>query len=174
MTSHDRKWLPKMLRRKEQFSRRNSKGEGPASFGTDFSWREKKPQKKKNTGELWCHQSRAQHWQQSEAKTIDNNLVIKRAPKKPLLSKKTSNKNYNFAIIKTRLMQIHLWWIFWLFWTFGKSSVQRGKWVSVNVSHCVVPTLRHPDTIHVWGCLVVSKHLPTLRWRSVGYSTTLW
>ncbi len=48
----------------------------------------------------------------------------------------------------------------YLFGTSGKSIVQRRKGERYHES-CVVPTVKHPETIHVWGCFS-SKGVGTL------------
>uniref|UniRef100_A0A8C1PF19 Transposase Tc1-like domain-containing protein n=1 Tax=Cyprinus carpio TaxID=7962 RepID=A0A8C1PF19_CYPCA len=109
----------------------------------------------------------AQEWQQfgvrASAHTVrirllDNGLVSRRAAKKPLLSKKNIKNRLKFC----RKYKDWTDWCklifseapFQLFWTSGKSIVQRRKGERYHES-CVVPTVKHPETIHVCACFSI-------------------
>ena len=89
---------------------------------------------------------------------LDNGLVSRRAAKKPLLSKKNIKDRLKFCR-KYKDWTAEDWCKvifsdeapFQLFGTSGKSIVRRRKGDCYHES-CVVPTVKHPETIHVWGC----------------------
>uniref|UniRef100_A0A9J8C147 Transposase Tc1-like domain-containing protein n=1 Tax=Cyprinus carpio carpio TaxID=630221 RepID=A0A9J8C147_CYPCA len=108
----------------------------------------------------------AQEWQQVGVRAsytvrprlLDNGLVSRKAAKEPLLSKKNVKDRLKFC------RKYNDWtaedWCkvifsneapFRLFGTSGKSIVQRRKGERYHES-CVVSTVKHPETIHVWGC----------------------
>ncbi|KAL0978515.1 hypothetical protein UPYG_G00171540 [Umbra pygmaea] len=109
----------------------------------------------------------AQEWQQSgvsaSARTVrrrllEEGLVSRRAGKKPLLSRKN---------IRDRLIFCKMYkdWTaedwgkvifsdvfpFRLFGPSGRLLVRRRQGERYHES-CVMPTVKHPETIHVWGC----------------------
>ncbi len=114
-----------------------------------------------------CHQCRtcsilAAGWCEcicthSEARRLDNSLVSRRAAKKPLLSKKNIKDRLKFCrkykdwTAEDWCKDIFSEAPFRLFGTSGKSIVCRRKGEHYHES-CVMPTVKHPETIHVWGC----------------------
>ena len=107
----------------------------------------------------------AQKWQQAgvSARTVrlrlfENGLVSRRAAKKPLLSKKNIRDRLIFCR-KYGEWTAEDWGkvifsdeaSFRLFGASGKRLVRRWKGERYHQS-CVMPTVKHPETIHVWGC----------------------
>uniref|UniRef100_A0A8C2F823 Transposase n=1 Tax=Cyprinus carpio TaxID=7962 RepID=A0A8C2F823_CYPCA len=109
----------------------------------------------------------AQEWQQAgvsaSARTVrrrllEDGLVSRRAAKKPLLSKKNIRDRLIFCR-KYSEWTAEDWGKvifsdeapFRLFGASGKRLVRRRKGERYHQS-CVMPTVKHPDTIHVWGC----------------------
>uniref|UniRef100_A0A9J8CY34 Transposase Tc1-like domain-containing protein n=1 Tax=Cyprinus carpio carpio TaxID=630221 RepID=A0A9J8CY34_CYPCA len=109
----------------------------------------------------------AQEWQQvgvrASARTVrprllDNSLVSRRAAKKPLLSKKNVKDRLKFCR-KYKDCTAEDWCKvifndeapFRLFGTSGKSIFWRRKYERYHES-CDRPAVKHPETIHVWGC----------------------
>ncbi|KAL7870253.1 hypothetical protein SRHO_G00077500 [Serrasalmus rhombeus] len=126
----------------------------------------------------------AQEWQRAGVSTsertvrrrlLEDGLLSRRAAKKPLLSKKN---------IKRRLTFCRKYWDwtaedwgkvifsdeapFRLFGTSGKMIVRRRKGERYH-EFCVMPTVKHPETIHVRGCFssrgVGSPNDPGAIWR---------
>lgn len=85
-------------------------------------------------------------------------LPSRRAAKKPLLSKKNIKDRLAFCR-KYRQWTVEQWSRvifsdeapFRLFGTSGKALVRRRKGERFN-QDCLVPTVKHPGTVHVWGC----------------------
>ncbi|RXN12061.1 transposase-like protein [Labeo rohita] len=109
----------------------------------------------------------AQEWQQAgvsaSARTVrrrllEDGLVSRRAAKKPLLSKKNIRDRLIFCK-KYGEWTAEDWGkvifsdeaSFRLFGASGKRFVQRRKGERYHQT-CVMPTVKHPETIHVWGC----------------------
>uniref|UniRef100_A0A096MAT5 Transposase Tc1-like domain-containing protein n=1 Tax=Poecilia formosa TaxID=48698 RepID=A0A096MAT5_POEFO len=108
----------------------------------------------------------AQEWQQAGVsasactvrwRLLEQGLVSRRAAKKPLLSR----KNIRDRLICKRYRE----WTaedwgkvifsdessFRLFGTSGKQLVRRRRG-ECYLRSCLMPTVKHPETIHVWGC----------------------
>uniref|UniRef100_A0A087Y8V5 Transposase Tc1-like domain-containing protein n=1 Tax=Poecilia formosa TaxID=48698 RepID=A0A087Y8V5_POEFO len=109
----------------------------------------------------------AQEWQQAgvsaSARTVrrrllEQVLVSRRAAKKPLLSRKNIRDRL-IVCKKYREWTAKDWGKvissdespFRLFGTSGKQLVQRRRGECYHQS-CLTPTVKHPETIHVWGC----------------------
>uniref|UniRef100_A0A3B5RBS0 Paired domain-containing protein n=1 Tax=Xiphophorus maculatus TaxID=8083 RepID=A0A3B5RBS0_XIPMA len=109
----------------------------------------------------------AQEWQQAgvsaSARTVrrrllEQGLVSRRAAKKPLLSRKNIRDRLIFCK-RYREWTAEDWGKvifsdespFRLFGTSGKQLVQRRQGERYHQS-CLMPTVKHPETIHVWGC----------------------
>ena len=109
----------------------------------------------------------AQEWQQAgvsaSARTVrrrlvEDGLVSWRAGKKPLLSRKNIRDRLIFCK-RYRDWTAEDWGKvicsdespFRLFGASGKKIVRRRKCERYNQS-CVMPTVKHPETIHVWVC----------------------
>lgn len=109
----------------------------------------------------------AQEWQQAgvsaSARTVrrrllEDGLVSRRAAKKPLLSRKNIRDRLIFCK-RYRDWTAEDWGKvifsdespFRLFGASGKKLVRRRKGERYHQS-CVMPTVKHPETIHVWGC----------------------
>ena len=107
----------------------------------------------------------AQEWQQAgvsaSARTVrrrllEDGLVSRRAAKKPLLSRKNIRDRLIFC---KRYRTAEDWGKvifsdespFRLFGASGKKLVRRRQGERYHQS-CVMPTVKHPETIHVWGC----------------------
>ena len=89
---------------------------------------------------------------------MDNGLVSRRAAKKPLLSRKNIRDRLIFCK-RYRDWTADDWGKvifsdespFRLFGASGKKLVRRRQGERYHQS-CVMPTVKHPETIHVWGC----------------------
>ncbi|KAL7846724.1 hypothetical protein SRHO_G00217040 [Serrasalmus rhombeus] len=109
----------------------------------------------------------AQEWQQAgvsaSARTVrrrllEQGLVSRRAEKKPLLSRKNIRDRLIFCK-RYREWTAEDWGKvifsdespFRLFGTSGKQLVRRRRGERYHQS-CLMPTVKHPETIHVWGC----------------------
>uniref|UniRef100_A0A087X3G2 Transposase Tc1-like domain-containing protein n=1 Tax=Poecilia formosa TaxID=48698 RepID=A0A087X3G2_POEFO len=109
----------------------------------------------------------AQEWQQAgvnaSARTVrrrllEQGLVSRSAAKKPLLSRKNIRDRLIFCK-RCREWTAEDWGKvifsdespFRLFGTSGKQLVQRRRDERYHQS-CLMPTVKHPETIHVWGC----------------------
>ncbi|KAL7856497.1 hypothetical protein SRHO_G00153960, partial [Serrasalmus rhombeus] len=109
----------------------------------------------------------AQEWQQAgvsaSARTVrqrllEQGLVSRRAAKKPLLSRKNIRDRLIFCK-RYREWTAEDWGKvifsdespFRLFGTSGKQLVRRRRGERYHQS-CLIPTVKHPETIHVWGC----------------------
>uniref|UniRef100_A0A3B5QJL5 Tc1-like transposase DDE domain-containing protein n=1 Tax=Xiphophorus maculatus TaxID=8083 RepID=A0A3B5QJL5_XIPMA len=109
----------------------------------------------------------AQEWQQAgvsaSARTVrwrllEQGLVSRRAAKKPLLSRKNIRDRLIF-FKRYREWTAEDWGKvifsdespFRLFGTSGKQLVRRRQGERYHQS-CLMPTVKHPETIHVWGC----------------------
>lgn len=87
---------------------------------------------------------------------LNKGLVSRSAAKKPLFSKKNIKDRLKFCR-KYREWQAEVWCKvifsdeapFRLSGTSGKAAVRKGEH---SHDSCVVPTVKHPETIHVWGC----------------------
>ncbi|ROL42715.1 E3 ubiquitin-protein ligase ubr3 [Anabarilius grahami] len=109
----------------------------------------------------------AQEWQQAgvsaSARTVrrrllEDGLVSRRAAKKPLLSTKNTRDRLIFCRKYSEWTSEDWGKVifsdeapFRLFGASGKRLVRRRKGDRYHQS-CVMPTVKHPDTIHVWGC----------------------
>ncbi|CAJ0924187.1 unnamed protein product [Ranitomeya imitator] len=109
----------------------------------------------------------AQEWQQAgvsaSARTVrrrlfEQGLVSRRAAKKPLLSRKNIRDRLIFCK-RYREWTAKDWGKvifsdespFRLFGTSGKQLIRRRRGEHYHQS-CLMPTVKHPETIHVWGC----------------------
>lgn len=109
----------------------------------------------------------AQEWQQAgvsaSARTVrrrllEQGLVSRRAAMKPLLSRKNIRDRLIFCK-RYREWTAEDWGKvifsdespFRLFGTSGKQLVRRRRGERYHQS-CLMPTVKHPETIHVWGC----------------------
>ncbi|CAJ0953436.1 unnamed protein product [Ranitomeya imitator] len=109
----------------------------------------------------------AQEWQQAgvsaPARTVrrrlfERGLVSRRAAKKPLLSRKNIRDRLIFCK-RYREWTAEDWGKvifsdespFRLFGTSGKQLIRRRRGERSHQS-CLMPTVKHPETIHVWGC----------------------
>uniref|UniRef100_A0A8C7SD41 Tc1-like transposase DDE domain-containing protein n=1 Tax=Oncorhynchus mykiss TaxID=8022 RepID=A0A8C7SD41_ONCMY len=109
----------------------------------------------------------AQEWQQAglsasectvRQRLLEDGLVSRRAAKKPLLSRKNIRDRLIFCK-RYRDWTAEDWGKvifsdespFQLFGAFGKTLVRRRQVERYHQS-CVMPTVKHPETIHVWGC----------------------
>lgn len=109
----------------------------------------------------------AQEWQQAgvsaSARTVrrrllEQGLVSRRAAKKPLLSRKNIRDRLIFCK-RYREWTAEGWGKvifsdespFRLFGTSGKQLIRRRRGERYHQS-CLMPTVKHPETIHVWGC----------------------
>lgn len=89
---------------------------------------------------------------------FDSGLKSRRAAKKPFLSRKNISDRLKFCR-KYKDWTVEDWGKvifsdeapFRLFGASGKSLVRRRKGERFHQS-CVIPTVKHPDTVHVWGC----------------------
>ena len=108
----------------------------------------------------------AQEWQQAgvsaSGRTVrrrvsEDGLVSRRAAKKPLLSRKNIRNRMIFCK-RYRDWTAEDWgkdifsdeYPFPLFGASGKKLVRRRQ--GERYQSCVMPTVKHPETIHVWGC----------------------
>uniref|UniRef100_A0A096MHI0 Transposase Tc1-like domain-containing protein n=1 Tax=Poecilia formosa TaxID=48698 RepID=A0A096MHI0_POEFO len=109
----------------------------------------------------------ALEWQQADVsasahtvrrRLLEQGLVSRRAAKKPLLSRKNIRDRLIFCK-RYREWTAEDWGkaifsdesLFRLFGTSGKQLVRRRRGESYHQS-CLMPTVKHPETIHVWGC----------------------
>ena len=109
----------------------------------------------------------AQEWQQAgvsaSARTVrrrrlEDGLVSRRAAKRPLLSRKNIRDTLIFCQ-RYRDLTAEDWGKvifsdespYRLFRASGKKLVWRRKGER-NHQSCVVPTVKHPEIIHLWGC----------------------
>ncbi|CAJ0935983.1 unnamed protein product [Ranitomeya imitator] len=109
----------------------------------------------------------AQEWQQAgvsaSARTVrrrlfEQGLVSRRTAKKPLLSRKNIRDRLIFCK-RYREWTAEDWGKvifsdespFRLFGTSGKPLIRRRRGERYHQS-CLMPTVKHPETIHVWGC----------------------
>ena len=89
---------------------------------------------------------------------LSANLLSRRASKKPLLSKKNIKDRLAFCR-KYQNWSVEQWnrvifsdeAPFRLFGSSGRTLVRRRNGERFN-KDCVVPTVKHPETVHVWGC----------------------
>ena len=89
---------------------------------------------------------------------VEADLRSRRAAKKPLLSKKNIRDRLQFCK-KHKEWTVEDWnkvifsdeAPFSLFGTSRRSLVRRRNGERFN-KDCVIPTIKHPDTVHVWGC----------------------
>jgi hypothetical protein len=109
----------------------------------------------------------AQEWQQADVsasactvrrRPLEDGLVLRRAAKKLLLSRKNIRDRLIFCK-RYRDWTAEDWSKvifsnespFQLFEASGKKRVRRRQGERYHQS-CVMPTVKHPETIHVWGC----------------------
>ena len=85
---------------------------------------------------------------------LEDGLVSRRAAKKPLLSRKSIRDRLifckRFGLLRTGVIFSDES-PFQLFGASRKKLVQRRQGERYHQS-CVMPTVKHPETIHVWGC----------------------
>ena len=91
---------------------------------------------------------------------MEDGLVSRRTAKKPLLSRKNIRDRLIFCI-RYRDWTAEAWGKvvfsaspFRLFGASGKKLIRRRQGERYHQS-CVMPTVKHPETIHVWGCILV-------------------
>ncbi len=167
MASHARKLLPIILHLKEPTSRREVQLQWRSlqdiivsSKRQDRLFLRSQLRNRVTTGA-----NLAQEWQQvgvrASARTVrprqlGNGLVSRRAAKKPLLSKENVKDRLKFS----RKDWTAEYWCkvifsdetpFRLFGASGQWIVRRRK-AECYHEPCVVPTVKHPEIIHVWGC----------------------
>uniref|UniRef100_A0A087XF70 Transposase Tc1-like domain-containing protein n=1 Tax=Poecilia formosa TaxID=48698 RepID=A0A087XF70_POEFO len=111
----------------------------------------------------------AQEWQQAgvsasvrtvRRRLLEQGLVPRRAAKKPLLSRENIRDRLIFCK-RYREWTAEDWGKvifsdespFRLFGTSGKQLVRRRRGERYHQS-CLMPTVKHPETIHVWGCFL--------------------
>uniref|UniRef100_A0AAZ3QWA0 Transposase Tc1-like domain-containing protein n=1 Tax=Oncorhynchus tshawytscha TaxID=74940 RepID=A0AAZ3QWA0_ONCTS len=109
----------------------------------------------------------AQEWQQAgvsasactvRRRLLEDGLVSRRVAKKPLLSRKNTRDRLIFCK-RYRDWTAEDWGKvvlsdespFRLFGTSGKKLIRRRQGERYHQS-CVMPTVKHPETIHMWGC----------------------
>uniref|UniRef100_A0A9J7Y3D4 Uncharacterized protein n=1 Tax=Cyprinus carpio carpio TaxID=630221 RepID=A0A9J7Y3D4_CYPCA len=157
MASHARKLLQRILHLKEPFTR-SSRTSRRERFDCSVQ-QAPGPSPPKESATESCHQQcracsgMAAGWCESicthsEAKTIGHQPkeVSRSAAKKPFLSKKVEDWCKIISLINLPSDCLgHL-----------ENSIKRRKGERYHES-CDVPTVKHPETIHVWGCFSTKR-----------------